>query len=225
METHNSFFKVSPDSRIHKLPWPLRICLYTLGPLIGAILWLILFALHRSCRLVETYQDPSTQEAACIHAVWHGDFILYLCGVFRFRHHAWLHHDGYYLSPGLWTLTWMGIDRFVPVSREHPGKLAAQKLIQHLQNGYSTFVTPDGPFGPGKQVKSGVLHFSQQSGLSVVPLQIDCDRTLTLPSWDRKQIPLPFSTITIRYGSPIRVTDENFERSSIELKRQLDGTF
>lgn len=223
MERDAHLFNLSPESKIHRLPWPLRIAVYALGPLIGAILWCIIKLLHASCRVVELWDEPGEGNQPCIHAVWHGDFILYLCGVFRFRRHAWLHHDGLYLSPGLWTLWWMGIERFVPISKAHPGRLAAEKLTEHLKNGYSTFITPDGPFGPEKEVKNGVLHLSQRTRLPVVPLRIECDRALRLPTWDKKEIPLPFSTIVIRYGAPFLVDEENFEDCRAILKKELDG--
>lgn len=211
--------RISPNSKIHRLPAPVRYAVYFFGPLIGAVLWVLMWGLHRSCRVVEV--DQARHPEPSIHALWHGDFILYLCGVFQFRRHAWLHHDGVYLSPGLWTLSWMGVSRLVPVSHSHPGKLAAEKLTSYLKDGYSTFVTPDGPFGPEGEVKSGVLYFSQQSGLPIVPIRIECNRTLRLPTWDKKAIPLPFSTIVIEYGEPLIVDEANFEECRTLLKARL----
>jgi lysophospholipid acyltransferase (LPLAT)-like uncharacterized protein len=45
----------------------------------------------------------------------------------------------------------------------------------------------------------------------IVPLRFTLSRALELPTWDRKRLPLPFSTIRVRFGEPIYVDPSNFE--------------
>jgi lysophospholipid acyltransferase (LPLAT)-like uncharacterized protein len=45
----------------------------------------------------------------------------------------------------------------------------------------------------------------------IVPLRFTLSRALELPTWDRKRLPLPFSTIRVRFGAPIYVEESNFE--------------
>jgi lysophospholipid acyltransferase (LPLAT)-like uncharacterized protein len=59
---------------------------------------------------------------------------------------------------------------------------------------------------------------SLQSGVPVIPVQ--CESNLSFPifwNWDKKRVPLFFSTITIRYQKPIFVTVENFDEIHKEL--------
>jgi lysophospholipid acyltransferase (LPLAT)-like uncharacterized protein len=41
--------------------------------------------------------------------------------------------------------------------------------------------------------------------------------------WDRKAIPFPWSKITVSYGPPITVTEENFERAGRMLADSMSG--
>jgi lysophospholipid acyltransferase (LPLAT)-like uncharacterized protein len=44
---------------------------------------------------------------------------------------------------------------------------------------------------------------------------------LELPTWDCKRLPLPFSTITVRFGRPIFVDAANFDAAVGELSDSL----
>lgn len=118
-------------------------------------------------------------------------------------------------------LHWLGVRRLIAVHPEHSRREAAEKLVGALKDGCSTFITPDGPFGPGCQAKPGVFHLSLQSGRPIVAARIHCNRYLPAPSWDRKQIPMPFSTITVQYSDPFQVTEQNFEIAKEWLEEQL----
>ena len=39
-------------------------------------------------------------------------------------------------------------------------------------------------------------------------------KTFTLPSWDKKPVPLPFSRVIVVFGEPIVVTDSNLEEAA-----------
>jgi len=58
-------------------------------------------------------------------------------------------------------------------------------------------------------------------GVPIVPLRFTLSRALELPTWDRKRLPLPFSTITLRFGRPICVDTGNFEAAIRELTDAL----
>lgn len=69
-------------------------------------------------------------------------------------------------------------------------------------------VTPDGPRGPRGRLQRGVLHIAQRSGLPIVPLACEGVRTWELESWDRFQIPHPFTRVAVSIGPPIRIPPE-----------------
>jgi lysophospholipid acyltransferase (LPLAT)-like uncharacterized protein len=63
-------------------------------------------------------------------------------------------------------------------------------------------VTPDGPKGPRRQIKDGVLQLARISGRPVVPLNYVCSRGHRFRSWDRFLLPSPFARSVYCYGSP-----------------------
>ncbi len=85
--------------------------------------------------------------------------------------------------------------------------------MSYLKKGYSTFVTPDGPNGPPRTLKKGVLHMAVQSSVPILPVRISANRFYRTASWDRKMHPLPFSIIHVAVGTPIAVTTSTFDES------------
>jgi lysophospholipid acyltransferase (LPLAT)-like uncharacterized protein len=63
----------------------------------------------------------------------------------------------------------------------------------------------DGPRGPRGTIKAGLISMAQISGIPIVPIAISVSRAWVLNSWDRFLIPKPFSTVFVRWGTPIPV--------------------
>ena len=82
-------------------------------------------------------------------------------------------------------------------------------------------MAPDGPAGPARVLKKGVLHVSAQAGVPIVPVRIRCSRSVTLRSWDRKIIPLPFATISVHFSAPIRVDPADLATAQAALEAEL----
>jgi len=66
----------------------------------------------------------------------------------------------------------------------------------------------DGPRGPVFKVKPGIISFAAKTGYPIIPVTTDATFKITIKTWDKCIIPLPFSKIVIVYGSPIYVRDE-----------------
>ncbi|MDQ2999924.1 MAG: DUF374 domain-containing protein [Fibrobacterota bacterium] len=62
----------------------------------------------------------------------------------------------------------------------------------------------DGPRGPRRIPKKGSLWLGRHTGTQVVPVFVEARSSLRLKSWDRCQLPLPFSEIRVRIGAPLR---------------------
>ena len=62
--------------------------------------------------------------------------------------------------------------------------------------------TVDGPRGPRHQAKTGALFLAQHTNAYIVPLRCLYSRSFQTGSWDRLQIPLPFSRVLVRFGPP-----------------------
>ncbi len=63
-------------------------------------------------------------------------------------------------------------------------------------------VTVDGPRGPRHEVKEGIIHLARLSKGKIVPVRLFMRRYKSFASWDRFQLPLPFSLVEANFGLP-----------------------
>lgn len=110
-------------------------------------------------------------------------------------------------------------------STSRRGPQALLELTTWAERGYHLAITPDGPRGPRYVVQEGAMSLAQITALPIVPFGFYAARKLQLKSWDRFQIPLPFSRCEMRFGKIIRVpreaTDAEREALRVELERTL----
>jgi hypothetical protein len=78
--------------------------------------------------------------------------------------------------------------------------------VRELQAGYAVAFTPDGPKGPRREMKPGVVAAAQRGEGVIVPLHAEARRAWRLDSWDRFMIPKPGAEVRIRYGRPFEVS-------------------
>ncbi len=90
-------------------------------------------------------------------------------------------------------------------SSHRGGTDAMRGLLAEAGSGYDFGITPDGPKGPAGVFKVGAIYLASQSGLPVVPLAVAYHRFWQFSSWDKFQIPCPFTKAVIYTGSPISV--------------------
>jgi hypothetical protein len=71
----------------------------------------------------------------------------------------------------------------------------------------------------------GAVWLAKATGNPVLPFHLEAARHWTLGSWDRTQIPKPFSTVALAIGEPFDVppdADEGaMEAARLRLERQL----
>jgi lysophospholipid acyltransferase (LPLAT)-like uncharacterized protein len=79
--------------------------------------------------------------------------------------------------------------------------------VRELQEGRAVAFTPDGPRGPRRELKPGVVAAAQRGRATVVPLHAEASRSWRLHSWDRFMIPKPGARVTVTYGRPFDVAD------------------
>ena len=90
--------------------------------------------------------------------------------------------------------------------------------------GYDLAVTPDGPKGPRYVVQAGVISLAQITGLPIIPVGCNSRRKVCLRSWDRFQIPLPFSRCELILNQPILVPRDADAGTREELRRELEAS-
>ena len=110
-------------------------------------------------------------------------------------------------------------------SSSRRGSQALLELTTWAERGYDLAITPDGPRGPCYVVQEGVMSLAQVTGLPIVPFSFHARWKIRLKSWDRFQIPLPFSRCEMIFEKPIRVphsaTNEEREALRLELQNAL----
>ena len=85
------------------------------------------------------------------------------------------------------------------------GGEGARALMRHVEQGRLTAITPDGPRGPARRVKPGLIWLASRSGLPIVPAAAAASAEWRLRSWDGFRVPRPFARVLIGYGPPIAV--------------------
>lgn len=81
------------------------------------------------------------------------------------------------------------------------GKEALKMITENLKNNYSAVITPDGPRGPANEIKNGALIISNICSIPVIPVKIIYKRKKILTkSWDKFEIPFPFSNCEVYFG-------------------------
>ena len=109
--------------------------------------------------------------------------------------------DGQYLADFALALGY----RAVRGSSSRGATRALLGAVRELQAGRSVAYTPDGPRGPRRELKPGVVAAAQRGGAVIVPIHARADRAWRLDSWDRFLIPKPAARITVAYGRPFEV--------------------
>ncbi len=90
-------------------------------------------------------------------------------------------------------------------SSSRKGGQALLGLLHALKEGRNPVLTLDGPRGPRYTVHPGALALGRIGAVPLVPISLNASRCWQLHSWDRMQIPCPFSRVEIVLGAPIQV--------------------
>jgi lysophospholipid acyltransferase (LPLAT)-like uncharacterized protein len=85
------------------------------------------------------------------------------------------------------------------------GDVALEIMIDHAKNGYSIAITPDGPRGPEHKFKAGAVITAKKSLVPLVLVGIGIKSRKKLKSWDKFQIPNPFSSVKVIYSDPVYI--------------------
>jgi len=158
-----------------------------------------------------------------IFCLWHENLPLYFIAHPHFqRNHIWLTFPLWYMKPVHVMKKIIGVKELAYGASGHDGKKALKQVLDRLAMGWSTFLTPDGPKGPAKQLKNGVLLMSLKTGTPIIPMSFQVAGNWRINSWDRKRYPPFFSTLKVIYGQPITVTSENFDQLKIQLAKEMN---
>lgn len=105
-------------------------------------------------------------------------------------------------------------------SSSRAGAHAQLEAARALRAGKHVSFTPDGPRGPRYCMSKGPIHLASIHGTSVLPVTVNASRYWECRSWDRFQIPKPFSKLTLVIGKPIAIPP-NLDAVQLEHYRKL----
>jgi len=105
-------------------------------------------------------------------------------------------------------------------SSSRGGLKALLQLTRDMTAGKPAGFTVDGPRGPARVAQPGAVWLAKATGNPVLPFHLEARKHWTLNSWDRTQIPRPFSTVSIVVGEPFYVP-QDADDEKIEAARQL----
>jgi lysophospholipid acyltransferase (LPLAT)-like uncharacterized protein len=105
------------------------------------------------------------------------------------------------------------------------GRRAMRQLMREMERGRPAGFTVDGPRGPARVAQPGAVWLARTTGNPVLPFHLEAARYWSVRSWDRTQIPKPFSRVALAIGEPLEVprdvSAEQLESIRGELDRRL----
>ena len=118
------------------------------------------------------------------------------------------------------------IERFgYGTARGSTSRGAVKALVQlkrDMAAGRPAAFTLDGPRGPANVAQPGAIWLAKATGNPVVPFHIEASRHWTLRTWDRTQIPKPFSDVAIAIGEPLEVPPDADEAGIEQVRLALE---
>lgn len=105
-------------------------------------------------------------------------------------------------------------------STSRGGPRALLQLVREVKSKGVAF-TLDGPRGPAEIAQPGAVWLSKATGNPLMPFHCEAEASWTMKSWDRTQIPKPFTTVAMAIGEPLYVPREANERALEEWRERL----
>jgi lysophospholipid acyltransferase (LPLAT)-like uncharacterized protein len=100
---------------------------------------------------------------------------------------------------------------------------AVLELARQLRAGRAAGFVVDGPKGPRRQAKMGAVLLAKKTGHPVLPFVTAPHKYWTISSWDRLQIPKPFTRAKIIVAPPIYVPPNADDEMLEAFRKQLQG--
>ena len=109
-------------------------------------------------------------------------------------------------------------------SSKEKGDIAYRKIFKILREKQNVFfITPDGPTGPPKIPKLGIIRASQKTQTKIIPIGVYSTKNWGFTNWDTFFLEKPFGKLFIKYGAPIQFgKNESSEKCIDFLIKKMD---
>ncbi|MGB6128297.1 MAG: lysophospholipid acyltransferase family protein [Psychrilyobacter sp.] len=195
----------------------------------GLLIYYILRVLSKTYK-VEKISAEGVMDENAVYVSWHNKIVPITVIMDKLKKKAALasaSKDGELIS--------VPLEKFgYKVVRGSSGRDAVKgllKMVKFLKDGYIVGTPVDGPKGPVYKVKPGMLFLAQRSGKKLVPIgAASKNKWVFKKTWDKIELPKPFSKIVCILGKPISIApDEDLnvvalrvEKVLLELDRQAE---
>lgn len=169
------------------------------------------------------YED--TGDERHLFCLWHDGIIGYVFSRPAFHVSALVsrHGDGTYLADALEAI---GVTPIRGSSRRG-GAAALRQMLDAAQD-YHIAIATDGPMGPRRVVKDGVVYLASQTGRAIIPAGFAARRAWRpVGRWTDLTVPLPFTDTYMCIGSRIYVPPgldrEQLEPYRLKVQAAMDA--
>ena len=99
-------------------------------------------------------------------------------------------------------------------------------LKRVIESGCTAIFTADGPRGPRYQAKMGPIKLGEMTGAPIGAFHLEPERAWLINSWDRFQVPKPFTRICVSWAEwtrvPIGMPAEEYDSMRRRLNQALE---
>ncbi|HVR42499.1 MAG TPA: lysophospholipid acyltransferase family protein [Thermoanaerobaculia bacterium] len=190
---------------------------------------LLIRTLHATLRVrhvhAERIERLNRSAGSYVFSFWHAHLLVMVYARFRWPLTVMIsqHRDGELIAR---TMARFGV-RSARGSSSKRGSEAFRDMIRAAREGDVLILTPDGPRGPRRIAQPGVVRAAQMARIPIIPAAVVAEHRKTLPSWDRFEIPMPFSRTIFLYGEPVTIPRdldaEDLERWREEIERRMNA--
>lgn len=96
------------------------------------------------------------------------------------------------------------------------------RFLQFLERGRGGLIAADGPAGPMFHAKPGAAYMAKKTGVVLLPVAAAMRDAIALDSWDRFEIPRPFTKAVLAIGEALEVPEDLDEAQLEGLSSQLE---
>jgi lysophospholipid acyltransferase (LPLAT)-like uncharacterized protein len=172
----------------------------------------------------ENFEKIESDGKTPIYAFWHNNIFL-ITYFFRNRKIVVMSSqslDGEYTSRFLQRFGYGSVRG----SSTRGGAGAVVKMIRLMREKIPVGFANDGPKGPKFEAKIGSTVLAKKTGNPLMPFNIEPNKFWTINTWDKMQIPKPFTRVLVKIAEPIyvesKINDEELENKRLELQKSLD---
>ncbi len=102
------------------------------------------------------------------------------------------------------------------------GSGALLSVARLVQAGTTVSIQSDGPRGPARRSKPGVVALSRITGAPITPVAISAAPCIRFDSWDGTLLPYPFARVRCDFAEPLVAAPVKDTEAEDEFREQID---